>query len=117
VGALNTAFGYLLFAAFLFSGMASGPALALATVIGIAFNFLTTGRLVFANRDYRRLPRYLGVYAIQFLLNWSALRALEQGMSPLFAQLILVGPIAVLTYLLMTKIVFDVPLPRQGPGL
>jgi putative flippase GtrA len=119
VGALNTAFGYLLFAAFVFLGLASGLALALATVMGVAFNFLTTGRLVFANSDHRRLPRYLAVYGVQFLLNWSLLHALEQSMSPLLAQLILAGPMAVLTYLLMAKLVFGVQRPgkRQGSRL
>lgn len=113
VGALNTAFGYLLFAALIFIGLGSGLALAAATVIGVALNFLTTGRLVFGNRDYRRLPRYLGVYAMQFLVNWSALRLLEQSMSPLLAQLILVGPMAMLTYLLMAKLVFCVQRPPK----
>lgn len=106
VGALNTAFGYLLFAAFVLLGLASGAALALATVIGVAFNFLTTGRLVFDSRDHRLLPRYLGVYAAQFCLNWAALGMLEQAMSPLLAQLILTGPMAVLTYALMARLVF-----------
>lgn len=116
VGALNTAFGYLLFAGFVFLGLASGLALGLATAIGVVFNYLTTGRLVFANRDHRRLSRYLGVYAIQFLLNWSALRVLEQSMSPLLAQLILVGPMAVLSYLMMAKAVFNADHSRERQG-
>jgi putative flippase GtrA len=115
VGGLNTAFGYSLFAAFVLLGLGSGPALAAATVLGIAFNFRTTGRIVFASRDDRRLPRFLAVYAAQFLLNWSLLRGLEAaGMSPLLAQLILVGPIAVATYLMMAKFVF--PASSQPGG-
>ena len=113
VGLLNTGFGYLLFAAFVLLGLGSGLALAGATVIGVAFNFLTTGRLVFDSRDHRRLPRYLGVYMVQFLINWAGLRGLEQAMSPLLAQLILVGPMAVLTYLLMARLVFGA---RQKEG-
>lgn len=117
VGALNTAIGYLIFAGLVLLGLESGLSLAGATVLGVAFNFRTTGSFVFANCDNRRLPRYLGVYSAQFLLNWSALRALEDaGMSPLLAQVILVGPMAVLTYLLMAKFAFRPQRPhgRQG---
>ncbi|MGE3690014.1 MAG: GtrA family protein [Novosphingobium sp.] len=106
VGALNTLFGYALFAMFVLLGLASGLALALATVIGVAFNFLTTGKLVFGNSGHAALPRYLGVYAGQFLINWAALHLLEQTMPTLAAQLILVGPMAVLTYLALARFVF-----------
>jgi len=55
VGVFNTAFSYAVFAALVWAGMAASIGLLLSTVTGIVFNFFTTGRLVFGNRDIRRM--------------------------------------------------------------
>jgi len=116
VGGLNTAVGYGLFAAFILLGAGSSAALAGATVLGIAFNFKSTGRLVFGSGDGRLLPRFIAVYAVQFLVNWLALKALERaGMDPLLAQLTLVLPMALIAFLMMRRFVFAGAL-RSAPA-
>ena len=107
VGVLNALVGYGLFALFILLGAASGIALAGASMLGILFNFGSTGRLVFGSGDARLLPRFIAVYGLLFVINWVALWSLEQaGLSPLLAQLLLVGPVAVATFLLMRSLVF-----------
>ena len=107
VGGLNTAFGYGAFALLILVGARAGTALAGATIVGVLFNFNTVGRLVFRSRDPGLLPRFLAVYAVQFAINLLALRALGRaGLSPLLAQLALVLPLALLSFVAMRRFVF-----------
>ena len=47
VGVLNTLFGYFLYGSLILIGLDYKYAVLLATIIGVLFNFQTTGRLVF----------------------------------------------------------------------
>lgn len=51
IGALNTLFGFGVFYLLLLAHLRPGPALAVATVLGVLFNFMTTGRVVFENAE------------------------------------------------------------------
>jgi putative flippase GtrA len=107
VGLLNTAFGYLIFAAGILAGLASGIALAIAMVIGVIFNFFTLGRLVFDSRDPTRLPRFVGVYALTYVVNLILLRQWEgAGVGPLLAQVACLPVTVSLTFVLMRFLVF-----------
>jgi putative flippase GtrA len=107
VGVLNTAFGYVIFAAGILAGLASGIALAIAMVIGVIFNFFTLGRLVFDSRDPTRLPRFVGVYALTYVVNLMLLRLWEgAGVGPLLAQVACLPVTVSLTFILMRFLVF-----------
>jgi putative flippase GtrA len=107
VGVLNTAFGYIVFAAGILAGLPSGIALAIAMVIGVIFNFFTLGRLVFDSRDPTRLPRFVGVYALTYIVNLMLLRLWEgAGVGPLLAQLACLPVTVSLTFVLMRFLVF-----------
>jgi putative flippase GtrA len=114
VGGLNTAVGYSIFAALILLGAESVVALAGATILGLLFNFFSTGRIVFGSGDPSLLPRFLIVYGVQFLINWAALHSLERaGLAPLAAQLLLIIPLALLSFILMRRFVFGV---SRRPG-
>jgi len=107
VGALNTAFGYAIFAAGVLAGLPSGVALAIAMVIGVIFNFFTLGRLVFDSRDPSRLPRFVGVYALTYVVNLAMLALWQRiGVGPLLAQLACLPVTVSLTFVLMRFLVF-----------
>ena len=107
VGALNTAFGYALFAVFVLAGLHYGLAAALGTILGVLFNFQTIGRLVFESRDRSLLLRFAAVYAVTYLLNVGILRALEgTGVHVLVVQAVLVLPMAVVAFALHRRFVF-----------
>lgn len=107
VGVLNTAVGYALFAAFVLLGLHYGLAAALATVLGVLFNFQTIGRLVFASHDRSLIFRFTAVYAFTYLLNVGILRVLEgTGVHVLVIQAVLVLPIAVVAFVLHRSFVF-----------
>ena len=110
VGMVNTLFGYAVFAALVLLGLVQELALLIATIVGVAFNFVTTGRFVFDSRDNRRLPRYVAVYAVIYVLNVIALRLLvDAGIPTLYAQPILLPAVVVLTFVAMRLFVFQEP--------
>lgn len=107
VGAVNTAVGYALFAAFILLGLHYGIAVALATVLGVLWNFQTIGRVVFASRDRSLLLRFAAVYAVTYLLNVGILRALESTrVHVLLIQAALVLPMAAVAFTFHRRFVF-----------
>lgn len=69
VGGVNAAFGYGVYGAALYLGWPLALALALANVTGVAFNFVTNGRLVFDDRDPRKFPRFVLAYVLAWLVG------------------------------------------------
>ena len=107
VGALNSAVGYGLFAGFVLLELVPELALLLATTLGVLFNFVTTGRLVFENQDRGRFLRFIAVYAVVYGLNASALRILTLLSVPaLAAQLLLLPIAAIITFVALRSFVF-----------
>jgi putative flippase GtrA len=107
VGALNSAVGYGLFAGLVLLGLSPEAALLIATVLGVIFNFATTGHFVFGNRNLHRIMRFIVVYSVVYLFNAAALRGLTLLMvPPLLAQLILLPVAAVMTFVALRSFVF-----------
>ena len=103
VGVVNTGFGYVVYAGLILLGMTPQPALALAFAIGILWNYMTHARLVFGTRGILRLLPYAAAYALIYGVNAFALdQALKAGLSPLLAQALLVLPMALLSFILIS---------------
>lgn len=110
VGGLNTLVGYAFFAGFLWLGMPYPIAIALATVLGVAFNFQSTGRLVFGGASTARLYRFLAVYALMYLVNVAAVAVLSRGgLNLLLANGLVLLPLALLSFVLQRRFVFSGP--------
>lgn len=115
VGVVNTGFGYGLFLLLAHSPLPLFWALLLANVGAIAFNFVTTGRFVFGNRDPRLALRFFAGYGAHFLINYAALRALLALEVPLIpASALLLPPMAVVAFVINRKFVFAAP--KGGAG-
>ena len=107
VGIINSLFGYGCFALFLYLGLHYALALFLATIVGVAFNFKSTGLLVFGSRNNRLIVRFFASYAVTYIVNIAGMRALLfWGASPYVAGAVLLAPIAVLTFVLNKRFVF-----------
>jgi len=114
VGAFNTFFGYGLFYALLRLTDAPMFALTASTLLGILFNFMTTGGLVFRNRDRRRLIPFFGVYFVVYLYNASGLAMFQRlGVDPALAGFLLLPGAVVLSYLLNRSFVFAAPVNQN----
>ena len=72
VGAINTGFGYSVFALLTYTGLHYPLALFFATVAGVLFNFRTFGRFVFTNTDWRLIWRFFAVYSLLYVVNVSS---------------------------------------------
>ena len=109
VGMLNTAFGYCVYALMLSVGLGYVGASAVATVIGVLFNFKTTGVFVFASRDNRLVFHFVAVYVVVYCVNLTGLWLLGRGgVDPYTAGLITLLPAAMLAYWLNKLLVFRV---------
>ena len=113
VGVLNTIFGYFLYGTLILIGLDYKLAVLLATILGVLFNFQTTGKLVFGSKNNKLIFRFVLVYVVTFLLNVEALRivdaidiGIEQKTKMLIAGAILVLPMAVISFILMKLFVF-----------
>ncbi len=108
VGVLNTLFGYGVFALFNFAGFHYSISTLLATVLGVLFNFKTTGCIVFKNGDNRLIIRFVMVYLFSYFLTIFALSLFDKfQLHNMYINYAILLPLnAILSYVLMKKFVF-----------
>lgn len=102
IGAVNTSFSYVIYALLVLIGLHYSLATLISTILGIIFNFFTTGRIVFRNMDNRRIIRFILVYVLTYLVNVLFLKGLVDGLSmdKLLAGALVTLPVALLSYYL-----------------
>lgn len=106
-GALNTLFGFAIYSATILMGVPVWAALMAATATGVGFNFLTTGGYAFRSLLLSRFPRFAVAYVGLYLLNWKLIDLLQVWVSgAIVAQALLTVPLAVLSYVIMARLVF-----------
>jgi putative flippase GtrA len=109
VGGINTFFGYAVFSVFILLHIHYAFASLISTIIGVLFNFFTTGRIVFRNNDPKLILKFFGVYGIIYLINLLFLKVFDTyQVNMLIAGAILIFPIAILSYFLNKALVFRV---------
>lgn len=69
VGAINTLFGYSVFAFFIFFKISYYLAFLFAGLLGVMFNFITTGRIVFKNKDFNLLYKFILISIVLYFLH------------------------------------------------
>ena len=107
VGVLNTLFGYGIFALLLFVGLHYAVASILATILGVLFNFKTTGTLVFNNSDNRLILKFISVYCLTTVLSIGGLKiAKMSGINLYLSGLFLTCVMALVTFILQKNFVF-----------
>lgn len=107
VGVLNTAFGYIVFTAFILMRFTITQSLVVSTVLGTLFNYFSMGRLVFSVRSLDRLPYFAAFYLLTFLFNLWSLRLLQaHGVATLLAQALLLPLMVALTFTVNKLLVF-----------
>ena len=107
VGGINTLFGYLVFSVFILLQIHYAIASLMSTILGILFNFFTTGRIVFKNSDPKLIYKFFGVYGISYLIGLFFLRIFNTyQVNMLIAGAIMILPMAILSYFLNRTFVF-----------
>jgi putative flippase GtrA len=107
VGGINTLFGYSLYALLLYLQFHYALASLMATVVGILFNFKTTGVIVFKNNNNKLILKFISVYVVTYLLNVGFLKIFSVfNYNMYFAGAILLLPMALIAYTLQKNFVF-----------
>lgn len=108
VGALNTIFGYSVFALFNFFNCHYTLSTLLATILGILFNFKTTGVIVFKNNNNNLLVRFISIYTSMYFFAIIELKVfIIFNFSNMYLNYALISlPNALLSYILMKHFVF-----------
>lgn len=75
IGAVNTMFGYGIYALFVFLGTGAYVAQLIGQIIGIAFNYFTYRHLVFRSTGHP-YKRFIGAYIIQYCVSLALLALL-----------------------------------------
>lgn len=106
-GVLNTFFGYAVYSLAIILGAAAWMALLTGMLLGTIFNFFTTGGYAFRQLSKERYPRFVACYLLVYGVNLLLIEALSLWISnKLVSQALLLLPLAVLSYVLMSRLVF-----------
>ena len=106
VGFINTLFSYFIYALFVKFGLKANFALFFQYIIGVVWNFKTTGTIVFKNKKNSLIFKFIISYIFTFFLNSFLLYALVRFLNPYISQAILVLPIAIVSFLIFKFWVF-----------
>ena len=106
VGALNALFSYTIYAIFITVGLIANVALFFQYILGVLWNFKTTGVIVFKNKDNRLIFKFIASYVITFFINSILLNILIRYINEYIAQALLVLPIALLSFIIFKLWVF-----------
>lgn len=108
VGFLNTAFSYFLYALFVTLGLVANLALLFQYILGVLWNFKTTGSIVFQNKNNKLVFKFILSYVFTFAINSVLLKFLVNYINDYLAQAILILPIALLSFIILKHWVFKV---------
>ena len=107
---INTCFGYCTYAICLHLFKQNiNLSVVVSTVINILFNFKTYSKIVFKSNDNSRIFKFFGIYATTTTIQILLLHLLEnQGIkNPYLSGGLLIVPMALLSFILMKKFVFN----------
>tara|TARA_B100000768_G_C11248817_1_gene363077 strand:+ start:153 stop:554 length:402 start_codon:yes stop_codon:yes gene_type:complete len=108
IGIINTIFGYGIYLLFLLIGFNFVIAALLSTILGIIFNFFTTGRFVFKSTNNYLILKFVMVYIFIYLFTISGLSILYlYGFSYEIGGALMLAPNALLSFFLNKRLVFN----------
>jgi putative flippase GtrA len=106
-GGINTVFGYLVYTASVIAGVPVSGSLLIGMVAGTVFNFFTTGGYAFRQLRLERYPAFVACYLLVYGVNLALFHVLSIWIDgALTIQALLLAPVALLSYFLMTHFVF-----------
>ena len=106
VGVLNTLFAYSVYAILITLGLKPNIALFFQYILGVLWNFKTTGIIVFNNHNNRLIFKFITSYVFTFAVNSIALNITIKYLNSYIAQAILILPVALLSFLILKFWVF-----------
>lgn len=107
VGGLNTAFGVGVYCLAIFIGLPYFVATLVSNVLGVFFNFMTTGNLVFRNGNPRLIFRFVTCYVVIYFVNTIVVKLLLiSNFNSYWAGILATPIVALCSYFLLKKFVY-----------
>lgn len=107
VGGLNTAFGVGVYCLAIFVGLPYFVATLISNVLGVLFNFFTTGNLVFRNGNPRLIVRFVACYVVIYFINTAVVKLfLMSGFNIYWAGIAATPVVALCSYFLLKRFVY-----------
>ena len=107
VGGLNTAFGVGVYCLAIFIGFPYFVATLVSNVLGVFFNFLTTGNLVFRNGNPRLIFRFVACYVAIYFVNTIVVKfLLINNLNSYWAGILATPVVALCSYFLLKQFVY-----------
>ena len=109
VGAINTLFGYSMYALFVTFGFNPSNALLISYILGVFWNFKTTGSIVFRNKDNKLIFKFFISYVFTYYVNSISLNFLIDNLhiNKYLAEAIVIPPVAVLSFVIFKTFIFE----------
>lgn len=106
-GVINTAFGYGLYALFVWLGLNVYLAQVIAHVLGVIFNYVTYSRHTFRGETASK-TRFVASYGVNYLFSVAFLWLFEQFIpSPYISGLLSVVVVSVINFFILKTLVFS----------
>ena len=108
VGAIYTLFGYSMYALFVTFGFNPSNALLISYILGVFWNFKTTGSIVFRNKDNKLIFKFFISYVFTYYVNSISLNFLIDNLhiNKYLAEAIVIPPVAVLSFVIFKTFIF-----------
>ncbi len=107
-GGINTIFGFCVYSISIFWGLLVWQALLAGMLAGVVFNFVTTGGYVFRDLKAQRVLRFVVAYLLVYWVNLGLIVQFSCWFDgPILIQAIVTIPVALGSYLLMSRFVFQ----------
>src|ERR1035438_2254481 len=107
VGIINTLFSLTIYWILIFFGLHYSLAVFISNMLGVLFNYKTTGKLVFENSSNKILLKFFAVYLFTYGLSVGSLKLLFLvNVNKYLAAALIALPMAGVSFLLMKTFVF-----------
>lgn len=107
VGVINTGLSYSAYALMLYLGLNYALANFGSLVLGIGVSFYSQGRFVFGNASIKRLPRFVLLWSILYLVNIALIALfLRYGIDAYTGGALALIPITLLSFVCQRYLVF-----------
>lgn len=114
VGVINTLFGVGVYCLMIFIGCPYTLATLISTVLGVLWNFKTTGVLVFGSHDNKLIFRFCFCYCVLYFVNIGVIYLIRKtGLDDYWSGILATPIVSVASYLLLKKFVFNKNINKQ----
>ena len=106
IGVINTIFGLSLYSGLIYIGVNLYVAQIIGQIAGVIFNYFTFSRHVFSSYQ-RSIWRYMGAYALNYVLGLGVLYSLHRVIaSPYVVGILTAGVLSVVNFFVLKRLVF-----------